>query len=142
MLQDLGSTSALLSTCLGIGRETPGILWQAKFWRPLHSWVGSRSLLKAGGLRAPAVCDEAGHGVEFRQHLLHQASQKESPLFSNLSILCIPSSIYLNQLTLTSFRLGSFCLERPQVSRGSLPLLLSFPGAQWEFIKHCSSAVC
>ena len=42
----------LVSICLGIGRETLGILRQAEFWRVLHSRSGKLRHVKAGRLRA------------------------------------------------------------------------------------------
>lgn len=78
---------------------------------------------------------EAGHGMELQCHFLHQASQMGPPLFSNLSNLCIPSSIHLNQLVFIICELILSLLKDHKFPEGSIHLLLSSPGSQWGLIK-------
>lgn len=73
---------------------------------------------------------EAGHGMELQCHFLHQASQTEPPLFSNLSNLCVPSSIPLNQLVFIICELVLSLLKDHEFPEGSIHLLLSSPGSQ------------
>lgn len=91
-------------------------------------------MLKAGRLGALGICNEAGHGKELGHDLLPQASQEEPPPFSNLSDLCIPSGIYLNQPAVIIFELVLSLLRDHKLPEGSSHLFPSPLGSQWVLI--------
>lgn len=126
----------LVGICLGVGRETMSILWQADSGSRWTAGLRAEACWRPAGWELSGVCNEDGHGMELGCHLLCQASQTEPPICSNLSNLCIPSCIYLISSSSLFCELVLF-LKRPQVSRRQYPLASLFPGSS-----GCSSNIC